>query len=151
PVGFSLLRNGNHQYAAYYDPNRRLIVAGRTLDSAKWDSVALPEQLGWDSHNSIAMGVDQSGCLHLSGNMHVTPLVYFRTRLPYDINSFERIRNMVGSRESRCTYPKFRTGPAGELIFSYRDGQSGAGDDLYNVYDDRSRTWRRLLDQPLLS
>src|SRR5215831_6691830 len=40
PVGFCLLRNGNHQYAAYYDPNRRLIVAGRTLDSAKWDSVA---------------------------------------------------------------------------------------------------------------
>jgi hypothetical protein len=58
---------------------------------------------------------------------------------------------MVGSRESRCTYPKFITGPGGELVFSYRDGQSGAGEDLYNVYEPRSRTWRRLLDHPLLS
>jgi hypothetical protein len=151
PVGFYLLRSGNHQFAAFYDSSRRLTIAARRLDSPKWDLVVLPENIGWDSHNGIAMGMDRRGCLHLCANMHVSPLVYFRTQQPYDIHTFEQIRQMVGSRESHCTYPKFIDGPNRELIFSYRDGQSGAGEDVYNVYDCQSRTWRRLLDQPLLS
>jgi hypothetical protein len=151
PVGFALMTSGNYQFAAFYDAGRRMIVGARSLGSAQWDFVVLPSQLGWDSHNFISMAVDQTGCIHLSGNMHVTPLIYFRTRRPYDIRSFEQIPQMVGERESRCTYPKFMTGPGGELIFSYRDGHSGAGDDIYNVYDPQTKAWRRLLDQPLLS
>ena len=42
---------------------------------------------------------------------------------------------MVGDREVSCTYPRFIRGPAGELIFAYRDGRSGNGADIYNVYD----------------
>jgi hypothetical protein len=41
-------------------------------------------------------------------------------------------------------------GPAGELIFTYRDGASGRGNQIYNVYDCPGQRWRRLVDQPLL-
>jgi BNR repeat-containing family member len=151
PVSYCLVGSGNYQFAAFYAPDHRMIVAARTLDSSRWDMVQLPERVGWDSHNYIAMGVDSNGCVHLSGNMHCVPLVYFRTRRPYDIHSFERIPYMVGNRESSCTYPKFMTGPGGELVFNYREGKSGAGDDIFDVYDANSRAWRRLLDQPLFS
>ena len=59
---------------------------------------------------------------------------------------------MVGpERERRVTYPVFLSGPEGQLIFRYRDGSSGSGDDIYNAYDETSRTWRRLIDSPLTS
>jgi len=81
--------------------------------------------------------------------MHCVPLIYFRTSEPYDIHSFERVGEMVGREEKRCTYPKFFEGAAGELIFTYRDGGSGNGNQIYNVYDAKAKRWRRLLDKPL--
>ena len=57
---------------------------------------------------------------------------------------------MTGERETRCTYPVFFTNAAGDLMFRYRDGSSGDGSDLYNIYDPATRTWRRVLDTPVL-
>ncbi|GAB6167208.1 hypothetical protein JCM19992_32080 [Thermostilla marina] len=151
PVGFCLLTEGDHQFAAYYDAERRMTVAARRLNERRWTTVKLDEQVGWDSHNSITMAIDATGCLHLAGNMHVDPLVYFRTEEPYDITTFRRVEHMVGEREDRCTYPKFLTDPKGRLVFVYRDGSSGNGDRLWNVYDESTRRWRRLIDQPLTS
>lgn len=151
PVGFALLTHGERQYVAFYDANRRMTVGGRTLDAPSFQLVRLPETIGWDSHNYITMTVDDEGLLHLSGNMHCVPLVYFRTRKPHDITTFERVPAMVGRDEDRCTYPKFLRGAAGELIFTYRQGGSGNGDQIFNVYDPPTRTWRRLLDRPLFS
>jgi hypothetical protein len=47
------------------------------------------------------------------------------------------------------TYPSFLRGPDGDLVFKYRDGMSGAGDWIYNVYDPDRSEWDRLLDEPL--
>ena len=150
PVGFFLLTRDDRQYLAFYDQERRMTVAARTLDSNRWLYQRLNSTLGWDSHNYITMAIDAEGYIHLSGNMHVDPLVYFRTTGPYDIRSFERVPEMVGRQEDRCTYPKFIKGPNEELIFTYRDGSSGRGNQIYNIYDLKTRTWRRLLDTPLL-
>lgn len=150
PVGFCLLTHGGQQYVAFYDARRQMTVAQRKLDSPDWTMVRLPEHVTWDSHNSITMAVDAAGCLHLSGNMHCVPLVYFKTREPGEAATFERITSLVGAMEDRCTYPKFMTGPNGEFIFTYRHGSSGNGINLYNVYDPESQTWRRLIDGPLL-
>jgi len=150
PVGFCLLTHPPHQFAAYYDADRVMTVAGRRLDSKDWQTVKLPENVVWDSHNSVTMAIDSEGCIHLSGNMHVDPLVYFRTITPFDITSFER-SEMVGEREEKCTYPKFISGPGSELIFTYRDGKSGEGDQIFNVYTTAEKRWRRLLDTPLTS
>lgn len=148
PVRFDLLTEGNRQFVAFYDDQRRMTVGVRTLDSRDWRFIRLPSQLGWDSHNDVVMGLDKEGHLHVSGNMHVIPLVYFRTAKPYDIESFEAIHKMVGRDEGRCTYPQFFRGPGGELIFGYRDGQSGRGNQIYNAYDTGTKTWRRLADRP---
>jgi len=150
PVGFCLLTHGNRQYVAFYDHLRRMTVAARKLDEQEWHYARLPQTLGWDSHNYVAMAVDSKGHLHLAGNMHGNPLVYFRTGKPHDIQSLQQVKRMVGREENRVTYPKFIRGPEGELIFTYRDGGSGAGNQILNVYDPATSTWRRLLDAPLI-
>ncbi len=161
PVSFALLVERGHQFIAYYDADRRLTVMGRALGGKNWTRVQPPgvpvagqhrdsNVTGWDSHNYLRLALDRDGCLHLSGNMHVNPLVYYRTRGPFDVATLERLDRMTGDRETRCTYPVFFKNAAGGLLFRYRDGSSGNGSDLYNAYDEQSRTWRRLLDTPLL-
>ncbi len=148
-VGFCLLTDGNDQFVAFYDADRKMTVGQRTLDSKEWRLFRLPEQLVWDSHNYVTMVMDSTGRIHLSGNMHCVPLVYFRTREPRDFSTFERVSSMTGSEETKVTYPKFFSGPDGALVFTYRDGQSGSGNQIYNIYDASAQTWRRLLDTPL--
>jgi len=148
-VGFSLLTSGETQYVAYYDKDRRMTVASRSLDSEKWNYQVLPSKVGWDSHNYVTMAVDGAGHLHVSGNMHVVPLIYFRTGKAGDISTLKQFP-MTGQDEGRVTYPKFVHDAEGRLVFHYRDGGSGKGREIYNVYDTKTRTWSRLLDQPLV-
>jgi len=148
PVGFSLLTHGQRQYVAYYDAKHHMTVGARTLGERLWQLVKLDSKVGWDSHNGITMTADANGDLHLSGNMHCVPLIYFRTEKPGDITTFRRLP-MTGEDERRCTYPHFLNDAAGRLVFHYRDGGSGNGRRLYNVYDAKSRTWSRLLKTPL--
>jgi putative BNR repeat neuraminidase len=150
PVGFCLQTHGNRQFAAFYDADRQMTIAARTLDSKEWRLVRLPTAVVWDSHNSVTMAVDDAGCLHVSGNMHCVPLIYFRTKKPWDIGTFEQVPAMVGREENKCTYPRFFRGADNELIYTYRIGSSGNGNQIYNKYDVKSRTWSRLLDTPLL-
>ena len=51
--------------------------------------------------------------------------------------------------KSRCTYPNFMNTREGELLFHYRDGSSGNGNEIYNIYNPNTRQWQRLLDTPL--
>ena len=53
------------------------------------------------------------------------------------------------ARENRVTYPSFMSSVDGALIFTYRDGASGNGSQLWNVYDPDSQTWKRFLDVPM--
>jgi BNR repeat-containing family member len=152
PVAFSLVTTGDQQLAAFYDANRQMTVAQRTLGSATWNQVTLATTLGWDSHNYVTMAVDSGGFIHLSGNMHGVPLIYFRTTRPLDVTSFGRVPSMVGAGadEQSCTYPQFFQSPSGALAFAYRDGASGNGNYIFNIYDTGTRAWTRLLNTPLL-
>lgn len=150
-VGFALLTHGKQQLVAFYDADRRMTIGARRLDESRWHLVRLPSMLGWDSHNYVTMAVDSAGQIHVSGNMHCHPLVYFRTERPGDIGSFCQVPAMVGRNEQRCTYPRFLQGSKGELIFTYRDGRSGSGNQYCNVYDTKTQTWRRLIESPLFS
>jgi len=163
-VGFFLLTDGDMQYVAYYNSDRRMVVAMRKLGEKSFVKKVLPSESdkpprqstvtstvqGWDSHNYIVMAVDKEGCIHLSGNMHVDPLVYFRSEKPRDITTMKQVKSMVGKNEDRCTYPKFMEAPDGSLLFHYRDGSSGRGNEIYNVYDVKTRKWRRFLETPLI-
>lgn len=149
PVGFCLLTEGTRQYVAYYDKLRRMTVASRSLDSRQWQYQILPSRVGWDSHNDITMAVDRDGHLHVSGNMHNVPLIYFRTNQPGEISTLKQL-GMTGEEENRACYPRFLTDAQDELIFGYRHGGSGNGKRIFNKYDRGSRSWSRLLDTPLL-
>ncbi len=148
PVGFCLLTHGDQQYVAYYNAKHEMIVAKRGLADRAWRKVKLPSKVGWDSHNYITMAVDSRGDLHLSGNMHCVPLIYFRTQTPGDIATFERLP-MTKKEEQRCTYPRFLQDADGNLVFMYRSGGSGNGRRFFNAYDTATRKWRRFLDGAL--
>jgi hypothetical protein len=153
PVGFALLTAGDRQLVGFYDADRRLTVAVRSLGERTWTFVPLPRTTGWDSHNSVALAVDRDGFVHLAADMHSSPLVYFRSRHPlaepFTAESFEPVHRMTGDREDRVTYPVFLHDAAGELVFMHRHGSSGDGDQIINRYDAATRSWRRLIDAPL--
>jgi hypothetical protein len=129
PVGFCLLTAPPHQFVAFYDAQRRMTVGARRLDEPQFRLRRLPSpsegaddaearrlpttQLGWDSHNGVTLALDQAGHLHLSGNMHCTPLLYFRAQKPFDIDSLTWVPEMVGPLEDRVTYPRFLEHPEG--------------------------------------
>ncbi len=149
PLGFALLTHGDQQYVAYYSADRHMTVAQRTLGVREWHYTILPTVAGWDSHNYVTMALDRNGYLHVSGNMHATPLIYFRSTQAGDVASLVRVPEMTGYNESRVTYPFFLKAPDGALLFEYRSGRSGAGDTFWNRYDEQTETWSTINDQPL--
>jgi hypothetical protein len=151
PVGFALLTRGDHQFAAFYDKDRRMTVGQRTLGQRRWSFTVLPSSVGWDTHNLIAMALDRDGYLHVAGNMHTTPLVYFRSARPYDAATLERVASMTSAPEDHVTYPLFSYTQDGALLFQYRSGRSGQGNTLTDIYDERTRQWQPLTPQPLFS
>lgn len=149
-VGQALLTNGDIQYVAYYDADKQMTVASRTPGSDTWLKQPLPEYVGTDGHNSVTMAVDRDGQLHVAGDMHNVPLIYFRTTTAGDITTLTRIDSMVDpATETSETYPVFLYNAAGALIYNYRSGVSGNGVTYYNIYDESTQTWSRLFDQPL--
>ena len=149
-VGFDLITDPPYQYIAYYDSSRRMTIAQRKLEAWAWQKVHLPETTVWDSHNYIAMAVDQKGVLHISGNMHGDSLVYFMSGAPHDITSFYRVKKLIGDQEDEVTYPQFFESHEGDLIFQYRIGSSGKGNQIFNRYKPGTKEWSRLIDEPLV-
>jgi hypothetical protein len=94
PVPFALLTQAPYQYIAYYDANREMTVVQRNLNERTWRTNKLNITTGWDSHNYIAMAIDDDGYLHISGNMHAAPLVYLRTSQPRDASTFVKLNKM---------------------------------------------------------
>lgn len=150
PVGFQFLTSGEWQFIGYYNKHRELTVASRKIPEKEWTYKVLPTRVGWDSHNRISMALDRDHCLHLSGNMHNDTLIYFKTERPYDIGSFTQVFPMVSAPDEwRCTYPNFTKNGEDALIFSYRKGGSGNGITITNLYDESTKSFKRLTDQPL--
>lgn len=149
PVRYCLYTHGDVQYVVYYDGDRNMAIAKRKLSEKTFTKQVLPSKQGWDSHNYITMAVDQDGCIHVSGNMHGRPLIYFRSEKPGDITTMKRVKAMVGKAENRMTYPEFMKAPQGNLLFKYRHGGSGNGIWYYNIYDAKTKTWKRFLEKPL--
>ena len=106
-VGFCLYTDNDRQYISYYDANRNMIVGQRNINETNFSLHQMPApprdknakekskrfsatEVGWDSHNSITMAVDKKGFIHLSGNMHVDSLTYFRTQKPNDITTLKQ-------------------------------------------------------------
>jgi hypothetical protein len=150
PVNFSFLQQEDWQFIGYYNKDRSLTVASRRINDKQWQYKILPTKVGWDSHNAITMAIDRDNCLHISGNMHNDSLLYFKTEKPFQIASFHRVFSQISTQdELSCTYPNFVKDANGRLIYSYRIGSSGKGNTITNVYDETTKTFKRLTDKPL--
>ncbi|MGB5418360.1 BNR repeat-containing protein [Algibacter sp.] len=148
-VGFDLKTVNDKQFIAYFDSKRMMTVASREIGSNHWTKKTLPNQLIWDSHNSVKLGIDELGYIHVSGNQHVDPLAYFRSTKSFDVNTMVAINKMVGQDEGSVTYPNFFHDKTGSLLFSYRSGTCGNGNILINRYLPKEEKWERYLEQPL--
>ena len=91
PVGFGLYSYGDLQFVTFYDAEHYMTIACRKLGSSEWDFQRLDTKVGWDSHNSVIVKIDAKEHIHVVGNMHASPLIYFRSAKPLDIHSMVRI------------------------------------------------------------
>jgi hypothetical protein len=151
PVQFGISADERLVVIAYYDAERQLTVASRSrAKEAAWRYQKLPSRTGWDSHNYLAVAIDRAGQIHVTGNMHNDPLVYFRTERAGDVRTLRPVPTLAdAARERRMTYPVFLKTGDGRLVFKYRDGGSGNGNEIYNIYDEATGRWAPLLTTPL--
>ena len=148
-MNFSMAVHDGKQYAAYYDKDGWMTIGSRSPDSEEWQRMRLDNKTGWDSHNYVTIAFDSEGHIHVSGNMHCAKLRYYRTTRPGDVTSLVGVHGMTGEDEDRVTYPRFLNGPKGEFLFTYRDGGSGNGRNIVNVYDAKIKTWKRYFSKAL--
>lgn len=133
-----------NQYTAYYDPEGRMVLAKRKLNSNKWDKVITPYSGNVkDAHNDISIAIDSDGYLHVSWDHHDTRLRYARSKKPFTLELGEE-KAMTGVDESKVTYPEFHNLPNGNLLFCYRSGASGRGNLVMKSYDVKTKLWTSL-------
>lgn len=153
-VWFDFVSQDSYQMLAYYDASRQMSVAVRQMgdiNGGPWIYHKVPSFLGWDAHNKVEVAFDKNGIIHLVGNLHTNPLVYFRSTKPYDPRSLVQVDIMaVQEHEQRMTYPEFFKGTDGSLHFKYRDGTSGQGEWYYNKWNAETGKWKHLHDTVLL-
>ena len=149
PVNFALYTSDKYQYVAFYDSVHQMTLAKRGLNEKRWEFQTLNSKVAWDSHNYLSIALDKKGIIHLAGNMHSSPLIYFRSIKPWDITIMQPVHKMTGMDEDIATYPEFMYNDKGEIIFHYRYGVSGSGYEVYNIWNSKEKKWQRLLDKPL--
>jgi hypothetical protein len=149
-VGYDLAISHGHLFVVYYDADLNMSVASKPIDGSTWLKTVLPSQLTWDSHRSLNIGIDSKGFIHICGNMHVTPLLYFRSDAPLDCRSMLELNFMLGNNEDKVTYPRFFRDLNHRLYFSYRAGTCGNGNTFINSYDVATQSWNRTSEKAFL-
>lgn len=149
------------QYAAYYqgnlsDSSGKVAVARRPLPHGTWQTLVLNDYTftSGDSHNDVVLGIcPGDGSIHLSFDHHGNDLNY-RASIPGVAGNptttawtpalFGSVTDHLlagGSTMEAVTYPRFIPTPSGKLLFTYRFGGSGGGDEFLYEYDGAAGTW----------
>lgn len=142
----SLVTQGQEQYISFYDPEGYMTIGKRNINDENWEfkrsqykgNVA-------DAHNGISMMIDGDGYLHVSFDHHGHPLNYCKGIAPGSLELSEKLP-MTGTNETNVTYPEFYRLENGDLLFVYRDGESGRGNLVMNRYRTATRKWERIQD-----
>lgn len=142
----ALITAKGYQYVAYYDSAQYVVLGRRKTGSRVWEKKQTQYKGdARDAHKSISIMVDGSGYLHIVWGQHNNPINYARSIAPNTLNLTDKL-SMVGSKESKLSYPEFYKLADGNLLFLYRDGGSGNGDLVVNRYNSTSQKWERLQD-----
>lgn len=137
----SVITHGDTQYIAFYDGVGNVVLGKRKTGANQWE-LRTTQYKGEakDAHNSISLGVDGQGILHMVWDLHNQKLRYVCNTEPGSLELTEEMP-MTGSKETRVTYPQFYAMPNGDLMFLYRDGSSGNGNSMLNRYDVETGQW----------
>lgn len=147
-----ILTHSNTQYTAFYVDTHILRLVQRDLATNTLTIYDLPGEFNLrDAHNSISLGSDRQGHLHISYDHHATQLRYRRSSNPGDITAWTEEAPMTGAHEEKVTYPTFIL-PHHDfpLTFLYRDGIHDKGTARIKTYDEATQTWTNH-PQPILS
>lgn len=140
----ALTSSKNWQFTAYYNPDGKMVLAKRKLNSNTWQTQITPYSGNVkDAHNSISMAIDNDGFLHVSWDQHDTRLRYAKSKKPFSLELGEE-QSMTGDDEAKVTYPEFHNLPNGKLLFCYRSGSSGRGNMVMKLYDVKTQQWTSL-------
>ncbi|WDF56140.1 BNR repeat-containing protein [Mucilaginibacter sp. KACC 22063] len=143
----ALVSFGNTQYAAFYDADAYVVIAKRKSGSTNWiGKRSNYKGDATDAHKSISIMVDGEGYLHVAWGHHNEPLNYCMSIRPGGIELGPK-RSMTGANESKVTYPEFYRMANGNLLFFYRDGQSGNGSLILDAYNLKTHSWKRIQDK----
>ncbi|MBN2165984.1 MAG: BNR-4 repeat-containing protein [Marinilabiliaceae bacterium] len=146
-----------YQYAAYWDNSKKVAVARKKIGAAIWEILILENYTSindlTDNHYNISMGLCPSdGTIHLSYDHHAHDLNYRKTTgdvltnpesIEWDSSLFGNNMDALNgtTKLTKVTYPRFITKPDGNLIFAYRYGSSGNGDEYLWEYKGLSHSW----------
>ncbi|MGF7233281.1 BNR repeat-containing protein [Arachidicoccus sp.] len=132
------------QYIAYYDEQQNVVVGKRRINASKWNLHRTKfKGDASDAHRCICIEVDGDGYLHLAWDEHNSPLNYAKGIAPGSLEFGSKI-SMSGNLEKRVTYPEFYRLANGDLLFFYRNGQSGQGNLVINKYELKYKKWTQL-------
>ncbi|QBE67449.1 neuraminidase [Pseudoduganella lutea] len=142
----ALVSDREWQFIAFYDAEGRVVLGRRKLDATRWE-LSRTQYKGnvRDAHNSISIGLDATGVLHVAFDHHNGPLRYARGTAPHGL-ALGAEEPMTGRDERSVTYPEFHPVGTGGMLFLYRDGGSGRGNLVVNRYDPATKRWKRLHD-----
>jgi hypothetical protein len=143
---------GDYQYTAFYVDAETLRIVKRHLKTNDLETSDVIGQYNLkDAHNSISLGIDRQGHLHISYDHHGSQLNYRRSEQPYDIQTWSDELPMTGSNEQKVTYPTFilpvNNSP---LLILYRDGNWKQGTAYLKYFDEALESWFDY-PQPILS
>ena len=140
----SICSDGKFQFVSYFDADGYVTFARRWISSSEWEIIRTDFKCNCtDAHNGISIALDGNGYIHLAYDQHGNRLTYRKSLKPYSIE-FGELQYMVNSDEEQfVTYPEFYRKSNGNLIFVYRNGQSGNGDCVMNEYDLSTQKWTR--------
>ena len=137
----------NLQYTAFYIDKSTLRIVQRDLRNDAIKTFDLPGEYNLrDAHNSISLGADRTGHIHISYDHHASRLRYRRSKLPHSILEWSEELAMTGHNEESVTYPTFIL-PRKDfpLTILYRDGIHNKGSARIKTYDEDTELW---LDAP---
>lgn len=143
-----ILTHLDWQITAFYVDSRTMRIVQRNLKTEVLESHDVEGVYDLnDAHNSISLGVDRNGHIHLCYGHHATRLRYRRSVRANDIGGWTDELPMTGTSEERVTYPTFVQPHHGfPLVLLYRDGVHDSGNARLKVYDEETESW---VDRPL--
>jgi len=131
------------QYTAFYIDQETLRVIKRSLKSNKFEKHDIKGSYNLkDAHNSISLGIDKVGRLHISYDHHGNTLNYRRSERAESISEWSDLLPMTGCNEERVTYPAFILPTEHTpLMLLYRDGNWKKGTAYIKYFDESLKQW----------